>query len=146
MKVRIELQKDLNEPYAVIYTGRIDNEVSELAARLGESQKDNFFVLRQDEKYVVVKPQEIYMARFEENQVVLYGRGETYTSKLRLYEIENQLGSDFLRISKTTLVNLKQIDSVESSFGGTMALKLKNGGKDYISRKYLPAFKKYLGI
>jgi DNA-binding LytR/AlgR family response regulator len=146
VKVRIELQKDLNEPYAVIYTGRIDNEVSELAARLGESQKDNFFVLRQDEKYVVVKPQEIYMARFEENQVVLYGRGETYTSKLRLYEIENQLGSDFLRISKTTLVNLKQIDSVESSFGGTMALKLKNGGKDYISRKYLPAFKKYLGI
>ena len=31
-------------------------------------------------------------------------------------------------------------------FGGIMLLVLKNGCKDYISRKYLPAFKKYLGI
>ena len=28
----------------------------------------------------------------------------------------------------------------------TLLLKLKNGCKDYVSRKYLPEFKKYLGL
>ena len=51
-----------------------------------------------------------------------------------------------MKISKTTLVNLQYIDGVEASFGGTMLLILKNGCKDYVSRKYLPSFKEYLGL
>ena len=38
------------------------------------------------------------------------------------------------------------LDSIEPGFSGTMLLKLKNGSKDYVSRTYLPAFKKYLGL
>ncbi|RKJ31015.1 LytTR family transcriptional regulator, partial [bacterium 1XD42-8] len=32
------------------------------------------------------------------------------------------------------------------SFGGMMCLVMKNGCKDYVSRKYLPDLKRYLGI
>ena len=66
-------------------------------------------------------------------------------SKKCLYEFEGILRHDFMRISKTTIINLKQIDRVEPSFNG-MLIVLKNGKKDYISRKYLPEFKKYLGL
>lgn len=38
------------------------------------------------------------------------------------------------------------LDYVESTLGGLMLLVLKNGCKECISRKYLPAFKKYLGL
>ena len=103
-------------------------------------------VLEQDEKFVVVRPEELYMARYEQQKVVLYAEKQQYLTTNRLYEVEEQLGNQFMRISKTTLINLRQIESVEPSFSGTMYLKLKNGCKDYISRKYLPAFKKYLGI
>lgn len=51
-----------------------------------------------------------------------------------------------IRISKTTLVNIRFIDYVELSFGGALLLKLKNKEQDYVSRKYLPAFKKAIGI
>ena len=51
-----------------------------------------------------------------------------------------------MQISKTTLVNLSYMDSIEPGFSGTLLLKLKNGSKDYVSRKYLPEFKKYLGL
>lgn len=60
--------------------------------------------------------------------------------------MEKLLGNGFMRISKSTLINLKQISRVESSFHGAMLVILKNGNRDYISRKYLPAFKQYLGI
>ena len=60
--------------------------------------------------------------------------------------VEAALGSDFLRINKSTLVNLRQLDYVEPTLGGLMLLVLKNGCRDHISRKYLPAFKQYLGL
>ena len=62
------------------------------------------------------------------------------------YELASQLGKGFMQISKSTLVNLSYLDSIEPGFSGTMLLKLKNGNKDYVSRTYLPAFKKYLGL
>ena len=64
----------------------------------------------------------------------------------RLYETEEILGRGFLRISKSAIVNLRCLDSVEPSMSGMMLLKLKNGMKDYVSRKYLPSLKNYLGI
>ena len=38
------------------------------------------------------------------------------------------------------------MDYVEPTLGGLMLLVLKNGCRDHISRKYLPAFKQYLGL
>ena len=51
-----------------------------------------------------------------------------------------------MKISKTTLINLKYIEGIEAAFGGMMLLIMKNGVKDYVSRRYLPDLKKYLGI
>lgn len=78
--------------------------------------------------------------------VLMYAKTKRYISGKRLYEFEALLGSGFMRISKSTIVNLHQLDCLELTLGGLMLLILKNGCKDYISRKYLPAFKKYLGL
>ena len=75
-----------------------------------------------------------------------YGEKQKYRSRKRLYEIGQQLGKQFMQISKSTLINLSYMDSIEPGFSGTLLLKLKNGCKDYVSRTYLPEFKKYLGL
>ncbi len=51
-----------------------------------------------------------------------------------------------MKISKSTIINLNQVNSVKPSFNGMISLLLKNSCKDYISRKYIPSFKKYLGL
>ena len=86
------------------------------------------------------------MARVENEKISVYGKAKVYSCSGRLYKIEELMGSGFLRISKSTIINLKYLDSVEPSFNGMMLVKLKNGSKDYVSRKYLPALKKYLGL
>ena len=146
MNVKVELTSNIQEPCTVIYTNKITEEITDLLRLIENQNQKDFIILQQEERYIVVKLQDIYMVRLEEKLVTIYGKTETYYSKLRLYEVEEQLGSDFMQISKTTLINRKQIESVEPSFSGTMYLKLKNQSKDYISRKYLPDFKKYLGI
>lgn len=145
MNVEIKLAKDIATPYAVIYTNELTEEINSLVKLL--EQKTNLPVTaKKDDTYHVILPEEIFMVRTENQQVILYTQDSQYSTPKRLYEIEEQLGKEFLRISKTTLINLKQLASVEPSFNGTMYLKLKNGCQDYISRKYLPALKSYLGL
>ncbi|HEX3078090.1 MAG TPA: LytTR family DNA-binding domain-containing protein [Lachnospiraceae bacterium] len=146
MKVTIELQQQLLEPYAIIYTNQMTDELQRAIEILENDPTSQVLALEQEEKYIIVKPSDIYMVRFEEQRVVFYGESKKYTSRLRLYEVEEKLGRQFMRISKTTLINLAHIDSVEPSFSGTMCLRLKNGCKDNISRRYLVDFKKYLGL
>ena len=86
------------------------------------------------------------MVRVEAGDTILFGKCSKYRSRKRLYELEKQLGNQFMQISKSTLVNLSYLESIEAGFNGTLLLKLKNGCKDYVSRKYLPEFKKYLGL
>ena len=86
------------------------------------------------------------MVRVEDGDTIIYGEKKKYRSRKRLYELANQLGKQFMQISKTTLINLSYMDCIEPGFSGTLLLKLKNGSKDYVSRKYLPEFKKYLGL
>lgn len=145
MKVVIKLSDDISEPYAVIYTNYITDDVKETAERI-ERKGESVVTAKRDEQYLVVRPEEIYMARVEDGKVVLYLRESKATACKRLNELEKQLSDNFMRISKFTIVNLRQIDSVQPSINGLMYLTLKNGCRDSISRKYLPGFKRYLGL
>ena len=144
MKVKVEVSPEYQPPYAVIYTDVVTEEVKRAMDFF--SSPDGSIIGQKGEKLLVLKPAEIYMVRVEEGESVLYTAKEKLYSRKRLYELAAQLGSGFMQISKSCLVNLKYLDSVESSFGGAMLLKLKNGMADYVSRKYLPDFKKYLGL
>ena len=145
MKVTVDISNEYKEPYAVIHTDKITEEIQRII--------DNFQVneapitaLQNEEDMIVLQPNEIYMVRVESGDTMIYGAKNKYRSRKRLYELGAQLGTQFMQISKSTLINLSYMDSIEPGFSGTLLLKLKNGSSDYVSRTYLPAFKKYLGL
>lgn len=144
MKVEIQISSDIEEPYAVIYSNKMTEEIQQLYDIFHSSA--NVITVIDDEQMIVLQPMEIYLVRMENEQLIVYCQQKKYISNKRLYEMEKLLGSRFMRISKSTIINLQKIKSIEPSFNGTMLIVLKNGLKDYISRKYLPQFKKYLRI
>ena len=144
MNVQIKIISGLEEPYVEIYTSDITDDIQNLLSLIKASS--NIVTAQQDERTIVLKERDIYMIRVENEKTIIYCKEKKYYSKKRLYELENILKHSFMKISKTTLVNLQYIDGVEASFGGTMLLILKNGCKDYVPRKYLPGFKEYLGL
>lgn len=143
MKVKIEIS-DIETPYAVIYTNEITQEIQRAVSLL--DMKSDIITANDDEKIVIIEPQKIYMIRVENSETIIYCENKRYHSKKRLYELHAQLGGDFIQISKSAVINLKKIDCVEPSFSGMMKLFLKNKQSEYISRKYLPEFKRYLGL
>ncbi len=145
MKVSIDISTEYKDPFAVIHTDKVTDEVQRAVDLLGSNEMP-VTAFRNEEDIVVLKPEEIYMVRVEDGDTIIYGAKTQYRSRRRLYELSSQLGSKFMQISKTTLINLSYMDSIEPGFSGTLLLKLKNGNKDYVSRKYLPEFKRYLGL
>lgn len=145
MKVSVDVSAEYKEPFAVIHTDRVTQEIQQMIDILGAGDSP-ITALFNEEELVILKPMEIYMVRVENTETIIYGEKKKYRSRKRLYELASQLGKGFMQISKSTLVNLSYLDSIEPGFSGTMLLKLKNGNKDYVSRTYLPAFKKYLGL
>lgn len=145
MKVEIKVLPEAKEPYAVICASEITPEIRRAAALL-EKEIPDVIPVKENDSIIVLRPGEIYMVRAENEKTVVYTKTKRYDGGKRLYEFEEILGKGFMRISKGTLANLHYLDYVESTLGGLMLLVLKNGCKECISRKYLPAFKNYLGL
>ena len=145
MKVSVDISPEHTEPYAVIYTSQMTDEIQRLLEVFGNSESP-ITALLNEEDLIILQPKDIYMVRVENGDTIIYGEKQKYRSRKRLYELGQQLGKQFMQISKSTLINLSYMDSIEPGFSGTLLLKLRNGCKEYVSRTYLPAFKKYLGL
>ena len=144
MQVKIEVSPEHTPPRAVIYTDRLTPEIQRALDIL--QSKNSPILVEQNERTLLLTPQDVYMVRVESGETKVYTRQNSYSSRKRLYELLDQLGEGFMQISKACAVNLSYIQSVEAGFGGGLLLKMKNGVSDYVSRKYLPDLKDYLGI
>lgn len=82
-----------------------------------------------------------------DNKVYLDTMKTTYTTRLRLYQLEDRLPKkQFIKISRSEIVNLDYVKGLDLSFSGTIALELKNGQVTYVSRRSLKNFKEALGL
>lgn len=150
MRIRVEIIEGLDEPSCIIQTSIINNQLTKVIEYLKSADTSiSGFITGYDidrEKTIILKPEDIFMVCVEAKKVYIYTENRKYISKKRLCELENMLGNSFLRISKNVIINVNTMDNIEASFGGVLMLTLKNGCKEYITRKYLPDLKKCLGI
>lgn len=144
MNVEIKIDTSVKEPFAVIYAGEVTDEVTRAVELL--KKKEGIITAKDEDKISILKADDIYMVRIEEGKTFIYGKSRRWKSSKRLYELKEDVGSGFMQISKACFINLSFMDSVETTFGGMMSMILKNGLKEYVSRKYLPDLKAYLGI
>ena len=146
MKAEIRIKENIIEDYAVIYTKEVTAEVRQLASLIEGYSFKTLITVTHNGRFITLRPDEIFMVRVENEKTVVYSNDKKFSCSKRLYEMEALLGNEFIRISKSTIVNLHSLDYAEVSLGGLMLLVLKNGCKDYVSRRYLSDFKKHLGI
>ena len=146
MKVNLFVSRDIEEPYADIHTNELTDNVSKAISILESDESPDMVAVKKGSDIALLQLDEIFMFRVEDKQVKVYTENSEYLIKKPLYQVEETLGSDFVRISKTTIVSLKKIERVAPSLKGMMFIELKNGLKDNISRKYLPDFKQALDL
>ena len=146
MKVNLVLSKDIDEPHADIHTNELTDNITKAISILENEESKDMIAVKKGSDITFLEFNDIFMFRVENKQVKTFTDDQEYIIKKPLYQIEESLSSDFVRISKTTIVNLKKIERVAPSLRGMMFIELKNGLKDNISRKYLPEFKSALDL
>ncbi len=72
MKVEIKLQPELKLPFAVIHTGEVTAEVQRAAAMLSE-ERAALISAGEDDKIVMLHPEDIYLVRVEAEKTVIHG-------------------------------------------------------------------------
>ncbi|MBQ2831458.1 LytTR family DNA-binding domain-containing protein [Methanobrevibacter sp.] len=146
MKVNLFVSRDVEEPYADIHTNELTDNITKAMSILESDDANDMLAVKKGSDIALLEFGDVYMFRVENKQVKVYTDNREYLIKKPLYQVEESLGSDFVRISKTTIVNLKKVERVAPSLKGMMFIQLKNGLKDNISRKYLPDFKQALDL
>ncbi len=148
MKVECKISDDYKEPYAILHINKITPAITEIISILeNESSQTQPLTMTKERKTYFIKSEELSLVRSEGREIVCYDQQKNrYVLDKPLYEWERILGVPFVRISKSTIVNMHHISHVEASFNGTMELVMKNGIMDYISRSYRKSFKERLGL
>ena len=90
MKVEIKVLPEAKEPYAVIYASEITPEIRRTAALL-ETKNSGVVSVMENERIIVLRPDEIYMVRVENEKTVVYTKTKRYDGGKRLYEFEEIL-------------------------------------------------------
>ena len=148
MKVECKISADCKEPYAVLHINKMTETIAEIISMLEKENVNSLpLTATKDKKLYFIKPEDISLVRAEGRDIVCYDRHKNrYLLDKPLYELENILDINFVRISKSAIVNINQINHVEASVNGTMELVMKNGITDYISRGFRKSFKERLGL
>lgn len=71
-------------------------------------------------------------------------KNQRYRLKQRLYELEQQLPSSFIRINKSTLANEKALDRFRVTYAGSVDAVFKCGYTEYVSRRCFAQIKRRL--
>ena len=146
MKVNLFVSRDIEDPYADIHTNELTDNITRAMSILESDDSSEMLAVKKGSDIALLEFSDVFMFRVEDKQVKVYTEDSEYQIKKPLYQVEENLTSDFVRISKTTIVNLKKVERVAPSLKGMMFIQLKNGLKDNISRKYLPDFKQALDL
>lgn len=144
MKIIIETPKPNEEDEIIIRCKNIDEDIMKVVCMLKE---DNRLTAYSERDIVKLSPADVYYFESVDNKVFACCAKQVYEVRLKLYEVEeNLIHRDFIRISKSVVVNLNKIKSVSPMFNGRFEANLQNGEKIIISRQYVPCLKKALGI
>lgn len=146
MDVEIKIDPELKRPRVIICTNALTAEITALAERLS-AEHPSMITATSDGRIYLLDKKEIFRFYAEDQKTFVRCKTQTYRVKLRLYELEEMLsGSGFVRISNAEIVNFSHVTSLDTSISGTISLRMTNGDKAFVSRRYVSKIKKYLGL
>lgn len=143
MKYTLIIDKSREEE-VLIYAHKRNALVDEIETIVLE-QGDDLFGFK-DKETVKLSPTNIYCFISECNKVYAVTENDKYLIKHRLYELEERLGKDFIKINKSCIANIKKIKKFDASIYGSIKVVFKNGYEDYVSRRNVKNIKERLGF
>ena len=145
MKIFAETDKKYEEIELHVCNNALTDEVRAIVGELHEIYDFNIPGTDEIGNKRMIRRAEILSAYSEGQRVMILTSDGRYAVQKKLYELENELGdTNFIRISKSEIVNIRKIKSLDMSVTGTIRVVLKTGYETYVSRRNVAKIKEKL--
>lgn len=145
MKISINIDPSLSDTEITVNCAAITAETESIIAAL--HMADNRLTVTKGGETHILDISKIAYIETVDRKTFVYTEKDCYESKLKLYEMDEQLCSgSFLRISKSCIVRLKYIRSLKAELDRRLRITLENGEQLIASRQYADELKKRLGV
>jgi DNA-binding LytR/AlgR family response regulator len=120
-----------------------DPEMDQLKATFSKTL--GYVVGKKESRQFRIPYMDIYYLESQDEHTILYTSKDSFIIPFRLYEVESW-GDPFLRINKSTVINLNHLSSFKPMLNSKLEAALDNGDRLEVSRMYLPTIKDKLGV
>lgn len=146
MKVRVEVDGGIAEDEVVIRCREINGAIQKIQqAILQETRKVNLVFYQGTTQYYLPL-QAILFFETSQSGIDAHTADDVFQVKSKLYELESLLPVNFIRISKSTIVNTEHIYSIDRSLASSSRIQFRHTHKQvYVSRNYYKSLKNRLG-
>ena len=137
LKIKLEINPDCKETEVTIYAAKMNAEIEKLYKMLQDGEKNlNQIEGFKDNISYYLDLSEILFFETDSKVVMAHTAKNAYQVKYKLYELEEILGSNFMRVAKSTILNLDQIHAITRSISNCQ-IQFQNSYKTvYVSRHY----------
>lgn len=143
MKVLLFQEKDLDEDYAEIHCAQETEEIREVARWLGASSQT--LLGKGEEGLEKISVANVFYFESVDKKTFACLKDRVCEVELTLRELETKFGVlGFVRINKSTVVNIYRIEKIQNDFEMRMLLCLENGELLVLNRSYKKEFKQCL--
>lgn len=142
MKFSFYADKERNE--VIVYAPEKTELITEIEHLAHKNSSE--LIGYKNKEAIKLSPDEILCFISENNRVFAVTEKEKLLLRLRLYQLEESLSSNFVKINQSCIANIRQIKKFNASFSGTLQVTFKNGYTDYVARRRLKEVKERLGV
>ena len=137
INVATNISKEHKNIEVIINAPEITEEVNVIVnSIMGISKSIKQIIGTKDNKIYLLTIDEIICFYSEEKNNYCKTKNGIFKIKEKLYELEEKLSKgDYVRISNSCIINLKYVDSFDTSIIGTIEVMFKDGSKEYVSRR-----------
>lgn len=143
--MKVQIQEGHGEIEVVIKCPEATEAIRKIETLLYSNEKK--LTCTKDGATCFVDRRDVLYFESVDKRCYLYTADDVYEVPLRLYEIEELLiEADFIRCSKSQILNMAKIESLYPDFGGRIEATMNNGEKIIVSRQYAKILKQKLGL
>ena len=145
MKIRIEIDENLEEDEVTIKCKEINQTIKRVQQSISSANLIPKLIFYKNDTEYYLNINDILFFVTSENSVEAHTEKEVYKIKYRLYELEEMLPNNFVRVSKSTILNVNQIYSINRNLTSSSLVQFYKSYKQvYVSRNYNKILKQRL--
>jgi len=139
MKIKIEIDDGLAEEEIVIRCKSLNEDVISIQKRITDAVNSRMQLdVTKGEKEYYITIDEILFFETDSSGVVVHTANQIYETKHRLYELEDLLPGNFIRVSKSTILNSAKVRAIHKNITGASEVEFTGTNKKvFVSRNYL---------